>query len=351
MPGVEKISIDNVLPGMKIAAAIEDRAGRMWLPAGTTLTVKIIDRLTELGFASVVVETREVPRKAETTYIISKENVDRSAKAWDRLTDSVAREKRLDVAPVRDLVSGLLEEIEEHPYVTLDLRALRTVDRYTYFHSLNVTVLALATGAGMGVSRDQLSQLGEAAMLHDIGKIDVGEAIVAKAGPLTSDEWATMQKHPAFARDRLLQQGGVSPDVIGMVYQHHERLDGSGYPAGICGPDFNPMARILAAADIYDAMTADRVYRPHTPPAEALEWLTVSGSNVLSPAAVDALVKRLVVYPVGSRVKLTDGRWGRIVAFDTSLPHRPEVLLDNGERVDLVFKPALGIAVCEYPSQ
>jgi putative nucleotidyltransferase with HDIG domain len=142
-----------------------------------------------------------------------------------------------------------------------------------------VANLAIAVGREMGLSRTELDRLEKAALLHDVGKIGVPDAILRKPGPLTEDEWAEMRRHPAIGKN-IIRDVPFLEDIAEIIYSHHERFDGGGYPRGLKGNEVPLGARIFSVVDAYDAMTSDRPYRKAGSPSAAVrEIITHSGSQ------------------------------------------------------------------------
>jgi HD-GYP domain-containing protein (c-di-GMP phosphodiesterase class II) len=148
----------------------------------------------------------------------------------------------------------------EAPTLKSLLSALRAHDPYTYRHSLRTVRLSLLLGRACGVSRNDLRDLSLGAVVHDLGKIFIPGEVLHKEGALDAEEWAAVRRHPADGARLLL---GVSspPGVCRVVAEHHERLDGGGYPAGLRGDEIDFNARVVAVADAFDAMTSERPYR------------------------------------------------------------------------------------------
>lgn len=161
-------------------------------------------------------------------------------------------------------------------------------DPYTYEHSNEVAVLAEQTARKLKLNQDQLEKIRSAAVIHDIGKLGVPDRILQKPGPLTEEEWVIMKKHPEIGAD-LLKDLEIDTYIIDVVRYEHERWDGSGYPQGLKGEEIPIGARIVAVADVYNALTTDRPYRPAYSHEEALRMLRKMRGTELDPQVVDAL--------------------------------------------------------------
>jgi putative nucleotidyltransferase with HDIG domain len=162
-------------------------------------------------------------------------------------------------------------------------------DRYTYEHSKDVAELAAEIARKLGLHEDQIEQIRSAAIIHDIGKIGVPDEILRKPGPLSADEWEVMKRHPDIGAD-LIKDLEMYTDIAEIVRHEHERWDGSGYPKGLKGEEIPLGARIVAAADIYNALTTDRPYRPAYSHEEAVRMLREMRGTTLDPRVTDALL-------------------------------------------------------------
>lgn len=208
-------------------------------------------------------------------------------------------------------------------------------DTYTYTHSIDVAILAIAIGVKMGFHRKKLICLGVGSILHDLGKTKIPNEILNKPGKLTPDEFSIIQKHPVYGYETI-KEHDINRISAEIVLNHHERYNGSGYPNGLHSNEINELAYICAIADVYSAMTADRVYRKALPPHEAYEMIMVSGEINFTPVTVEAFLKCIVPYPVGSIVYLSNGHIAQIYRQNPGLVFRPVVkLLSTGEEINL----------------
>jgi HD-GYP domain-containing protein (c-di-GMP phosphodiesterase class II) len=170
--------------------------------------------------------------------------------------------------------------------------ALEMRDASTRVHAGRVAELTLALAVRLGVPAEELPHIHRGALLHDIGKMVVPDAILNKPGPLGEAEWAVMREHPRSARQLLAEIEFLAP-ALAIPECHHERWDGSGYPAGLRAEAIPFAARIFAVADVFDALTSDRPYRPAWPRAEALAFLRREAGRLFDPVVVEALLSHL----------------------------------------------------------
>jgi len=161
-------------------------------------------------------------------------------------------------------------------------------DHETSGHSFRVALYAVALGKAMGLHGEQLKAIEWGALLHDVGKMVVPDEILRKMGPLTDEEWHIMKQHPTWGFDMLAEVSFLQPASLDIIYSHHERWDGQGYPRGIAGEAVPLSARIFAAVDTYDAITSDRPYRRARPHQAAVAELQRVAGQQLDPAVVEA---------------------------------------------------------------
>ncbi|MBF0550702.1 MAG: HD-GYP domain-containing protein [Deltaproteobacteria bacterium] len=242
----------------------------------------------------------------------------------------------------------LIKSVFRNRYAASALVKLKTFDEYTYTHSVNVCVLALTLGRFLNLPLPKLKALGIGGLFHDLGKIAISKKIVNKPGPLTVDELREIQKHPYLSAKLLKTSDQVSREVIECALLHHERYCGQGYPQGLRSNEIPLSAQIIGLADVYDAMTSDRVYRKKFSQHETLKTMYAARGEEFDPILVSHLVKCLGVYPVGSLVHLNTGEKGLVMDINDNDLIKPKILLidqpgdvtRNGPQVfDLVNQP------------
>jgi putative nucleotidyltransferase with HDIG domain len=178
------------------------------------------------------------------------------------------------------------------PSVAALLARASAVDATFGVHAANVAALSVRVAQELGLERDELELLGVAAAVHDVGKLEVSAAIIAKPGALTAEEWASMRRHPSVGAE-LVRACEVPPEVASIVRSHHERWDGAGYPDGLSGSDIPLGARIVAVADAYCAMLEERPYRPQLHPREARAELRTQAGSQFDPVCAEATCRVL----------------------------------------------------------
>lgn len=184
-------------------------------------------------------------------------------------------------------VDLVFESLKEYPDVLDCLFNLNSYDKYTFLHSINVCTLSAAIGSSLGITGQQLTELGISAMLHDFGKVFVPKTILNKKSRLTNLEFEIIKTHVTKGYFFLVENLPLCDISLLGILHHHERRNGTGYPAGITGEDIDLFGRIISIADVYEAMTSDRPYRKAQSHLSALEFLLQDRGTCFDPALVD----------------------------------------------------------------
>lgn len=233
--------------------------------------------------------------------------------------------RELNVAHVRRTVQSLVDNVVHNRAAMLELSGLKSHDEYTFYHSVNVAILSLAMGSALSKEHRFLSSLGAGALLHDIGKMRVDASIINKKGALTVEEWSEMRRHPEYGAQLAALTSGLDRSVMVCVLEHHMRYDGSGYPEPVLRRPQALMSRIVAVADVFDAMTSDRSYSDARLQDEAMMMVGEMAGTILDPDLVRLLVRLLGSYPPRSLVLLDTGEIGIVVRASADAPRRPVV--------------------------
>jgi len=316
-----RVFLGDLQPGMKVVHDVRSRDSVLLLTAGTVLTSKHIASLHKWEVSAVYVDMGFLPPAAFEPFVslATRQNVVRELSDFLRRSEHSSHLCRTPA--MEEAVVAIVDEVLRNRSSQFNLAEMRNYDEYLLSHSLGVCVLAVITGVNLGWQRDKLVQLRLAGLLHDVGKVKVPRAILLKPGPLNRREWREMRKHPIYALDILDEESCI----MDAATQHHETMDGGGYPYGLREEAIGEFARVIAIADVYDAMTADRVYRRAVPVHEVLEIVYASGGPRFDPSVVRAFVRGIVAYPVGSVVELNDRSVAVVTGSRPGLPLYPRV--------------------------
>lgn len=231
----------------------------------------------------------------------------------DTVMSRVKMGQSFDVKEVDGVADSILGSLFRNENGFACLTRIREKDQYLLEHSLNVGVLMGLLAKSLNYENDVIRKLIAGGILHDIGKISVPDEILHKPGRLEPDEWEEMKRHVEYGYEYLKSLSGVDPIVLSICRQHHERLDGSGYPASLSGMQLDRFGRMGAICDVYDAITADRVYHKGISPSVAMKRLVESSHKELDRAMVYQFIRCMSIYPVGTMVALKSGRAGIVV--------------------------------------
>ncbi len=268
----------------------------------------------------------------------------------------VISDKPVGVRQSVRVVQGMIDQISDDKNILLGLSTLRDFDDYTYTHSINVSILAMSLGVEIGLSRESLEQLGICGLFHDLGKIVIPHEILNKPGKLTDQEFEVIRKHTIYSVCQILKLK-VSEDIRGKImlppFEHHMGYDLTGYPQVENKKPLSLLSKILTIADVYDAITSARVYRPRAmSPDRALVWMSQRAGQDFDPVLIKVFIKMMGVFPVGTLVKLDSDELAVVKSNQgRRQADRPEVVLlllgDDGcynssDTLDLNIRGATG---------
>ncbi|MDH6371826.1 hypothetical protein CA600_03360 [Paenibacillus sp. VTT E-133280] len=252
------------------------------------------------------------------------------------------KNKRIPMLEVRNEVIPFIQQVSEKNDFYGVLAALQSKDDYTYRHNVAVGILSTLLGKWLKLKPEDLSMLTIAATLHDIGKMRIPDELLTRPGPLTAEEYQLMKKHTTYGYEMIRDTIGTNHLQALVALQHHERMDGSGYPFGVLGNRITDFSKIVAVADVFHAMTSDRFYRKASPLYEVLLQMEESVFGKLDPYICRVFINKLMQSMIGNEVELTDGRTGKIIMILATDPLRPLVNIDD-DFIDLSKHRSIGI--------
>ncbi len=316
--------IENVIAGMILGRDIYSCEGKILLAKGVTLTSHFIKRLQNLDMGEIYIDD-EISRDIEIVDIIDERTRIMAKQTIYQAMQDLKMKKALDFQSIQVVINRIVDELLENRDIMINLSDLRCVDEYTFAHSVNVAVLSIVIGKSLGYHELRLRDLGIGALLHDIGKTQIPNEILNKPGKLIGEEIVIMKNHTQFGYDILKNYDEISGLSRVGALLHHERMDGSGYPFKKKGDEISEFARIIAIADTYDAMTSNRVYKKKMSPDKAIEYLIAMGHQYYDYDMVKVFLNHLMVYPVGSLVRLNTKEHAIIIDNNRYMPTRPIV--------------------------
>jgi HD-GYP domain-containing protein (c-di-GMP phosphodiesterase class II) len=278
---------------------------------------------------------------------VAKKRFFKTLSVAQEMVESAKTGRSINTVKSKRAIQFLIDQLIHDESNLVSLTAIKNFDEYTFAHSVNVCILSVALGARLGFSKKELSELGYAALFHDIGKVRIPLEILNKPEELDEHEWSQMRKHPIFGVKALLSRRALdrfSLRAMVVSFEHHLRLDLSGYPQLFFKKDLNLYSRMVTIADVYDSMTSGRVYAkvPLTPDV-ALKRMMEQVGRGFDPVLFKVFINMLGIYPVGSVVLLNNGEVGVVMKCNPDELSRPEVAIiadrsgkrDKVEVVDL----------------
>ncbi len=337
------IQVSVLVPGMILAKDVFQANGILLLNKDTILTAELITKLKFWGFQEVEVEEPPISLKDQQEAVIAPQ----IAAAHDRVIDitenmlSSGDAKDIDPNLLRGMVGDLGSQIDLNTNVLLNLSHIKTHDNYLFSHVTNVAILAMIIGKELKLNEQELRDLGLSALLHDFGMTQIDHSLYDKGQTLSPEEWLEIKQHPNYSMDLLQQSGSFSEAILRGIREHHERIDGSGYPQGLQGSNIHLFGKIIAVADVYDACISPRKHRKRMTPYEGLKNL-LSQPHLFDIKILKSFVACMAIYPIGSFVKLNTGETAKVIGINQGAPFRPEIriyLARNGE----LLKPPVRI--------
>ena len=343
------ISVRLLTSGMVIDQSIIDGTGRVLIHRKTTLDDYMINSLRKMNIGGVYIREGEESAE-EITYNISPEVMEKieKVKVPDRAKIELHESVKKRVAEgiqflysnpdspnfmdaTNNVSTELMKALEENDALAVDVSALKVSDEYTFKHSVDVASMGMIIAKNRGLSAREVQQIGVSGLLHDLGKSKIPNEILNKPGRLTDAEFEVMKTHPVLGYNMIKDKPDLSAATKLGVLQHHEKMNGNGYPLKLQGDQITPFARILSVADIYDALVTERPYKDAFSPRDAVEMIMAMTGD-LDIHMIQSFLNSVILYPVDSIVKLSTGEFAKIVQNIPGYPTRPTVItLNHGQ--------------------
>lgn len=327
------VSLANCVPGVEIAKSIFSETGSVLVGAGISLTQRMIDSLISRNIGMVYIKDKVTADLDMKEDIPIEMRVEASKALQDTFLDVAKFNKTGKAGSVPDLKVEKLQKVFKDMIAELKnskdamnlLTNIFAHDNYVFSHSVNVTLYTLAMAVKLDYDDKKLAEIAMGGILHDIGKTMIPVQILNKPGKLTNEEFDIIKKHSEYGFEILRKQHGLSLLAAHCAFQHHEKLDGTGYPRRLKGDEIHPYAKIMAVADVFDALTSHRVYRKAMLPHEAMEIIFAGSNTHFDPHLIQTFQKSVASYPVGVTVKLNTGETALVVEYMFHAPSRPIV--------------------------
>ncbi len=312
--------------------------GSILLRTGVKLTQQYIKKLKDLGVFYVYVEDArldDISIEDEKLSDLKATTMKNMSTIMKNVTLGDRKGTKDSLTVVEDLVNHIIELGD----VNKSLYDIQTYDNYTYLHSIDTGIMAIFLGLSMNLNEFELKELSIGAILHDIGKTKIDNDIITKPGKLTESEFEQVKRHPTLGRNMLEKNFSISSEVLKAVEQHHERVDGCGYPHGLTKKQISKFAKIICVCDVYDAVSNDRSYREKFNPIDAYELILAGCGNAFDEEVVQNFKQTFSVFPLGVCLKLSNGVEGYVIKQNKNFPDRPviRVLYEGKTRVPIKF--------------
>ena len=394
---MKHVKTEILIPGMVVARdVIQD--GQLILPKGLTLTDRAIYRLSTYNITDIRIEdpvgmeVEEIVEESSDIADVESGNIDAAAEADSVLEaligikdtskqviaefEEPSHFEKLKASPqfkqfrsdftenVGELKSTLNDIVEKNVPIDVDhmigdtlkiidsqsntfsvfdmLHNMRDFDDLTFTHSMNVAMICNVFAQWLKLPEEEVKLATSCGMLHDIGKLKIEDAIIKKPGKLTDNEFKLIQSHPAFGY-HILQNQNISEHIKLSALEHHEKCDGSGYPMKLTADKIDRYAKLVAIADVYDAMTADRVYRKGMCPFKVIEIFEEEGLQKYDVVFIMTFLESVVNTYIDNRVLLSDGRVGTVKWINKQQLSKPMLQMEDGSFLELAKNRELSI--------
>ncbi len=323
--------------GMTLGDNLYNNYGDLMLAKGTVLTIEYVKSIERLQYNGVYIDD-DISKDIHIINIINDSVRAQTVKGIKDVFIHCEKDNpdvKPDLRKAKQQIETIVDEIFANKNLMVNMIDMKVFDDYTYYHSVNVAVLSIVLGVALKMDREELCNMGFAALLHDIGKVFVNRDILNKAGRLTHSEFEEIKTHSLLGCNHIKKGYGVPNSTYMAILDHHEKYDGGGYPNNLKGDNISWYGRIISVADVYDALTSDRPYRKAMLPSDAMEYVMASTKIQFDPRVVDVFVKKIAPYPIGTCVKLSNGLTGIVVENYEELCMRPRIRIFMDHDMDV----------------
>lgn len=328
---------------MILARDVIDQYGRILIAAEMPLKQSIIDLLKRHHVTSVFVKTHH-PKNYEIDITPDVITMETRLKLISSVKDAFSKSNGLTehLPELECYVENVVYTLSKRKNLLLYLTDINYANDYLFMHSVNVGLFSIVIGIAMNLPFDELCLLGMGGLLHDLGKTKISSELLDKEGKLTLTEFNELKKHASHGYKILKVDTHLDYRIIFMALQHHERCNGSGYPWGILKDKIHPLSRIVAIADVYDALTTDRVYRSRLTSFSAMQIINEGDRIHFDHDVIMAFNKVVIPYHIGSSVTFNDGESGKVIGLNSVDLIRPLVATKQGI-INLLYEPDIKI--------
>ncbi|MDO5518994.1 MAG: HD-GYP domain-containing protein [bacterium] len=324
------VSTSMLRPDMILAKSVYHR-DCLILKAGQKDLMRYIPNLHNMGIEYIYIED-DKSQGIKIPDVISEETRVKCKSVLRDTIEKVSSQELDEAGELGKTINAILDEILYNKDVQISLNDICATDDYTFSHSVSATVYSLLLATKLNYSRSMLEKLAIGTLLHDVGKVLLDKEILFKQDELTNEEYEYVKQHTVFGYEMLRKCVCITELSRIIALSHHERMDGSGYPKGVKASELHEFARIVAIADVYDALTTDRCYRKKWSNERAVNYLMKYAGTLFDTDLVRVFIQAVAIYPNGSIVRLSNGHYGVIKSQNKNMPRRPIVRIFADEK-------------------
>ncbi|MDF2593041.1 MAG: metal dependent phosphohydrolase [Clostridia bacterium] len=338
---VVNMPLSKLYVGLALYEDVYNTLGAFILSKGTIIAEHHISRLmmNKVERVKVLVEEENSPEDTQIpsiTSIYDKVKIKSFRTKYIQQVDEVTlvikaigQGSYVNINEIHNISKHIMHEFDTLSDVVNYLHLVKPLDDYTYAHSLNVSLMAIIIGKWMGFNEKQLDEIAIAGLLHDLGKTKISQELLSKPGKLTPKEFDEIKKHTVLGFMMVEKAINISPDIKYAILMHHEKIDGTGYPTGATENQIPLYARIIAVADIYDAMTSNRTYRDKLCPFEVIKDFEMQTYGKLDTEVLSVFLKNIANSYLGDFVELSSGEIAEVIFINPNRIWQPIVKSGN----------------------
>lgn len=332
---MQRVSVGFLEAGMVAARNVHSAEGRLLVTKDTVLSDAMVANIQKTSLGSIYVRN-PLFQDIEAEEVVTEDNRRKAVMALKSAVNAYQKTKVLDIQPLKKVLRELVVEIIRNRDSMIHQLDMRTYQDYIYAHSVNTCVLSVLIAVNLDYPEGKLTDLALGTMLHDVGMMMLPDALLMKMGNLTPEESKQVQQHPEDGFNILRTVREIPITVAHIAYQHHERVDGKGYPRNLTADKILEFAKVAAVADTFDALVSDRPYRKGMVPHEAYEVMMALADSYVDRDILHLFLTHVAIYPVGAVVQLDNGQHGVVTKVLPRLQTRPQVRLLTDQQGNLL---------------
>lgn len=332
---MQRVSVGFLEAGMVAARNVHSAEGRLLVTKDTVLSEAMVANIQKTSLGSIYVRN-PLFQDIEAEEVVTEDNRRKAVMALKSAVTAYQKTKVLDIQPLKKVLRELVVEIIRNRDSMIHQLDMRTYQDYIFAHSVNTCVLSVLIAVNLDYPEGKLTDLALGTMLHDIGMMMLPDALLMKMGNLTPEESKQVQQHPEDGFNILRTVREIPITVAHIAYQHHERVDGKGYPRNLTADKILEFAKVAAVADTFDALVSDRPYRKGMVPHEAYEVMMALADSYVDRDILHLFLTHVAIYPVGAVVQLDNGQHGVVTKVLPRLQTRPQVRLLTDQQGNLL---------------